>query len=328
MGKEIVFMFSGQGSQYNKMGNELYDNNKNFKKWMDKLDKVFYNLTGESAIDNLYHNNRNKGSKFDNIFYTHPTIFMVQYALAQTMIEDGIYPKYLLGVSLGEYVAMAVANVLNVEKILEIIVKQVELLKQTCKEGAMISILENVRLYHENSDLNTKSEVIAINYDGHFVIACKEYVVEDIQKYLKEKDISNVKLPVHYAFHSSDIEGLYSPYYKYLENTKYNKPNINMISSMTGNFIQNIDSEFLWDVLRKPMNFRDAIKAFHGTGEYLYIDLGASGTLQNFTKSIIGEKSNKNILSVITPFGSEVNKFNKVNQYCIDNNVIRGKWEK
>ncbi|MBC2580400.1 acyltransferase domain-containing protein [Clostridium sp. DJ247] len=318
MGKELVFMFSGQGSQYNKMGLELYENSESFRNWMNKMDKFFYNLTGKYSIDRLYYSD-SKEYRFDDIFYTHPTIFMVQYALAQTMIENGIYPKYLLGVSLGEYVSMAVSGVLNVESVLELIVIQVDLLKETCEDGAMISILDNVKLYHENSELNTKAEVIATNYDGHFVIACNDDAVEDIQKFLKEKHIIGLKLPVRYAFHSSGIDNLHSPYAKYLKNIKYNKPNINIISSTRGTLVQAIDDNFLWDVLRKPMNFRGAIKTLQSIGEHIYIDLGTSGTLENLAKHIMGKKYNNNILSVITPFGSEVKKFKQVSEYCIEN---------
>lgn len=187
MQSETVFMFSGQGSQYNKMGLELYDANPVFRQTMDLLDGSFRELTGKSVVEELYHNTKRKGSRFDDIFYTHPAVFMVQYALAEALIAAGVRPRHVLGVSLGEYVAMAVAKVLPPERALKLIVQQVELLKLTCTTGAMIAILDNERLYHEHTALNENAELIAVNYDKHFTVACSREQAANIQQFLKEK---------------------------------------------------------------------------------------------------------------------------------------------
>jgi trans-AT polyketide synthase/acyltransferase/oxidoreductase domain-containing protein len=86
MNKPIVFMFSGQGSQYFQMGKALYQSLVTFRHWMDRLDDDFYILTGTSVISHLYDENKKKGDPFDNFLFSHAALFMVEYALAQVLI--------------------------------------------------------------------------------------------------------------------------------------------------------------------------------------------------------------------------------------------------
>lgn len=329
MHSEMVFMFSGQGSQYNKMGLELYENQPVFRQSMEQLDRIFHDLTGKSVIEELYLNTKRKGSRFEDILYTHPAIFMVQYALAETLKAEGMTPRYTLGVSLGEYVALAVAGVLTAEQALELIVKQVELLKKTCKTGAMIAILDNEQLYHGNAELNTRSELIAVNFEKHFTIACKREHIKDIQQFIKERNIASLKLPVNYAFHSASIDELEEPYRTYLQKIDYKTParGVSLVSAMAGGSVQAVGESFLWDVLRKPMNFRGALESLSSGGERLFLDLGPSGTLENFSKYILEQPQARQVRSVITPMGSELKKLNEIVAEYGQMNLKKEAWE-
>lgn len=314
MHSEIVFMFSGQGSQYNKMGLELFGKQPVFRQSMERLDRIVHQLTGKSVIEELYQNSRGKGASFENIVYSHPAIFMVQYALAETLEAEGITPRYTLGVSLGEYVALAVAKVLTPEQVLELIVTQVRLLEDTCDNGAMIAVLDHVQLYHANAELNTRSELIAVNFDKHFTIACRSGHTGEIQQFLREQGVASLKLPVNYAFHSAFIDELEKPYRTYMQKIDYKTPapGVTLVSAMTGGNVQTVDESFLWDVVRKPMNFRTALESLTAGGPRLLLDLSPSGTLENFSKYILGKPLSHKVRSVITPMASELKKLNEI----------------
>jgi acyl transferase domain-containing protein len=49
--KPIVFMFSGQGSQYYHMGKELFLKDPLFREWMQNLDALAYEMIGQSVLD-------------------------------------------------------------------------------------------------------------------------------------------------------------------------------------------------------------------------------------------------------------------------------------
>ncbi|AWX57291.1 hypothetical protein AB432_020535 [Brevibacillus brevis] len=44
MEKPVVFLFSGQGSQYDQRGKDLFDQNPVFRKWMLRLDEKVHSI--------------------------------------------------------------------------------------------------------------------------------------------------------------------------------------------------------------------------------------------------------------------------------------------
>src|SRR6266404_8409287 len=119
MHKPTVFMFSGQGSHYFQMGRALYESNPVFAHWLDRMDKVVHDLTGRSVLTVLY-GERSKAEPFVDITATHPAIFMVEYALAQALMEKGVVPDYTLGTSLGSFAAASVSGCLSMEDALSL----------------------------------------------------------------------------------------------------------------------------------------------------------------------------------------------------------------
>ena len=101
MNKKSVFMFSGQGSQYYRMGKELYEHHKTFNYWMDACNEIVSPLIKTSLTDIIYDNDK-KGEAFDRLLYTNPALVSIQYSMFQVLKNIGIHPDYLLGYSLGE----------------------------------------------------------------------------------------------------------------------------------------------------------------------------------------------------------------------------------
>src|SRR5688572_3233408 len=94
----VVWMFSGQGAQYFGMGRALYDGNPTFRLWMDRLDGVAADYVGQSIVEILYGEGHAKSQPFEHILHTHPALFMIQYATAETLRAEGFpAPDHLLG---------------------------------------------------------------------------------------------------------------------------------------------------------------------------------------------------------------------------------------
>ncbi|MEK1830964.1 acyltransferase domain-containing protein [Priestia megaterium] len=319
MNKPIVFMFSGQGSHYYHMGKELYKSNPLFKRWMDKLDEEVFKISGLSILNTLYDEYNEKQDKFHNIEITHPAIFMIEFSLAQVLIENGVKPEYVLGVSIGEYAAAAVAGTIKVKEILEALVKQAYMLKQHCEKGYMISIIGDSNLYYESPIIYRNSQLAAVNYSSHFVISGKYENLKLVEKYLNSMDLIFQELSVDFGFHSSYIDPIKLPYINFLKTKSLYSPKIPMISSLNGDLISTIRENYFWDVIREPMKFSNAIKNLESLQDYIYIDLGPSGTLANFTKYNLEEQSKSEYYSIVTPYNQDMKNLNKILRQFISN---------
>ncbi|MEO1378591.1 MAG: acyltransferase domain-containing protein, partial [Cyanobacteria bacterium J06635_10] len=142
--KTLVFMFSGQGSQYTNMGRELYETQPVFQETVDKCCKILkphlgfdlrtiiYPSLSPSLTPSLPH------SLTDTI-YAQPAIFVIEYAVFQLWMSWGIRPQAAIGHSIGEYVAAAIANVFSLEDALEIVAMRGRLM-QKCPTGSMLAV--------------------------------------------------------------------------------------------------------------------------------------------------------------------------------------------
>lgn len=316
MSPKIVFMFSGQGSQYYHMGNDLFENNPFFREQMLSLDKLVHRIIGESIIDQIYSKQKKKSDPFNRTLYTHPAIFMIEYVLTNTLIDKGIIPDYVLGASLGEFSSAACAGIMALEDIVDIILKQARSL-ESCPEGGMLAILEKPSLFYNKPLLYENSEMAAINFDSHFVISGRADNLNSIKSFLKRSNINYQILPVTQAFHSSLIESAAHFFIPCLAQKNYTVPKMKFISSVHGREEVLPAGIYFWDVVRKPIMFQEAIHTLEECGSYIYIDLGPSGTLATFVKYNLSKDSDSKIFSIMTPFGNDLKNLQNLNDFLI-----------
>lgn len=306
MGKPIVFLFSGQGSQYYHMGKELWKHHPAFHKWMLRLDALMAPYTGISVVNELYHPQKGVQDPFDRLLYTHSAIFMVEYALYQVLLEQGIKPDYVLGTSMGEFASAAAADVLSVEDIAMCVASQALAIERSCAKGGMIAILDRPDLYYETPQLYENCELASVNYSSHFVISGGDDRLGRIIQFLKEEQILHQRLPVSYAFHSLQIKAAEIDFLSLAQVKSYRQPVIPLISSLQGGLAKDVNDRFFWEIISRPIRFQEAIRYLENLHECIYVDVGPSGTLANFVKQQDKEKFGQRCFSICTPFNQEL----------------------
>jgi len=308
----VVFMFSGQGSHYNRMGESLYRTNSVFRYWMDELDKVCIAAADFSVVDVLYAHNSQFKQDFCRTLHTHTALFMVQYSLFQVIINTGIKPDRVIGTSLGEFVSAAVAGVCDVNKLLRDIINQAKFIEKNCPDGAMISVLAESNKYKQISQLQCNSELVAINSDNNFVIATEAASVKYITSYLKDEGIVFQVLQVSHGFHSSAIDMAQKSYLESVSKRQFKFPVVKYVSSMHGWELSKFEPEYFWNVVRKPICFKQAVKFIDNSEKCVYIDLGPSGTLAGFVKKILSDNLTERVYSVMSPFFDDEKQLTRV----------------
>ncbi|MDP4524112.1 acyltransferase domain-containing protein [Bacillus halotolerans] len=312
MNEPLVFMFSGQGSQYYHMGKELFSGNTVFRQCMLEMDAIVSRRIGISIVNEMYHPAKRVSDPFDRVLYTHPAIFMVEYSLYRIFAEKGIQPDYVLGTSLGEFASAAASGVLDAKEILECILEQATVIEKYCDKGKMLAILDKPQLLLDHPHLFENSELTSIHYDSHFVISGESENIQQITDVLRENEILCQPLPVSYGFHSSLIDPAKDVYKEFLRSKSFKHPSIPLVSCLTGSSIREIHNDFFWDTVRRPMRFREAIHFLESQHTCHFIDLGPSGTLAAFVKQLISGDSANRCYSIITPFHQELKNLEMV----------------
>ena len=308
---KIVFMFSGQGSHYYQMGRELFEQEATFRKLMLDMDAMVRDLAGLSVVNSLYDDARTKSDLFERTLLTSPAIFMVEYALAQTLIERNITPDYVLGVSMGSIAAAAVAGCIGLEEALTAVVKQASVIEKNCQRGGMIAILSDPAIYRDDALCNN-CEVAAINFSSHFVVAAKQDRLDIIERYLRDKRIAFQRLPVSYAFHSRWIDEARYPFQTFLRTLSYKPANIPIVCCAGATILTKIPFDYFWITARQSIRFRDTVAELESRGTYRYIDVGPSGSLATSIKYALTARSASEGLSTLSPFGRDLENLRSI----------------
>lgn len=307
----IVFMFSGQGSHYFHMGKSLFEHNATFRRSMLDMDQFVRGRSGQSVLDTLYDERRGKGDAFDRTALTHPAIFMVEYALAQTLMEQGVVPDLTLGVSLGAAAAATVSGCMRLEDALEGVMLQADALESHCQPGGMIAILSTPepRLL---AGLGEECEIASFNFPGHFVLAAQRASLAPIQAALRERNLTFQPLPVSFAFHSRWIDAA-RPCIERNQAALPRKPAaIPMACCAHARVLTQLPENYFWNVAREPIRFQHTIAELEKNGPYRYLDLGPSGTLATFLKYSLQPGSRSTAQAVLSPFGGELRNLSAI----------------
>ena len=321
MNNSVVFMFSGQGSQYYQMGKKLFRGNPVFKKWMIDMDDMARQYIGQSVIEHIYDEKKGKDKPFDRLLLTTAAIFMVEYALVQVLLESGIEPDYLLGASLGEIVAAAAAGVIDYDELFKHIIKEAEIIEANCPKAGMMAVIGNLNLYYSTSLINGNSELAAQNYSSHFVISGEKEKLAWIKEFLKEKSVIFQILPVNFGFHSSLIDSAEQPFLNVFCSNNYSRPKIPIVSCVYGDIAKELSKEYMWNVFRRPVRFYKAVQFLENINNHIYLDLGPGGTLTNFVKRNLRKDSQSTAHPIMTPFDMDLENVAKVKNLFLKNYV-------
>jgi trans-AT polyketide synthase, acyltransferase and oxidoreductase domains len=306
----VVFMFSGQGSQYYRMGQDLFDDNEVFRAALERHDAVVAEQLGESVLARIFDRARRGSGPFTDTRLSHPAIVMIELGLAETLRAAGVEPDYVLGASLGEYAAAAVSGSVAPDDCLRLLVRQAEALRSGPR-GGMLAVLDRPDVLDRVPALRA-CEIAARNYPGHFVVAAGDEALDRAESALRAADVLHQRIAVEYAYHSSLMDRVIAECRGALDAVTFAPPRIPWVSCVDGRLVEQVTPEHLWQVARRPIEFERTMAAMRGRGDFLYLDLGPSGTLHNFVCGNLPEATRSRSFPLLSPFGYDPGLLDRV----------------
>ena len=232
--RPVVFMFPGQGSQYPGMAAGLYKTEPVARRAIDRCARILEKEIGVDLRKLIFPTARRRAQAAEELRDTkwaQPALFVVGYALAELWRSWGIQPAAMIGHSVGEYVAAALAGVMTLEDALRLIARRGQLISGLPR-GSMLAVMapsETVQRY-----VGGDVSLAAVNAPGFSVLSGPGDAIERVENALAGESVVARRLHTSHAFHSSMMEPILSEFEGLVSGVKLSPPAIPLVATLTG----------------------------------------------------------------------------------------------
>ena len=305
----VVFMFSGQGSQYVNMGQELYLTEKTFRDDIDHCFRLLGSILGENCIEVLYPKTPKDNlsdlekNRINEFIYTSPIKFIFEYALARLLMSWGIMPTAMIGHSFGEYSVACLSGVISLEDTLKLTALRGKLFHEL-PEGMMVSVPlpeDKLRELLTENGVADRVSVAAVNGTSQCLISGPCDLTSGIQAKLEAAGCECGRVRVPRAAHSPEMQPMVDEFRKTLEQVIFHEPSIPYISGLSGTWIKEEagDPAYYCRHLLQTIRFYDGLTELLKKEDTVFIQIGSDRSLSAFVTQHPGKKAGHSVLNLI-----------------------------
>jgi phthiocerol/phenolphthiocerol synthesis type-I polyketide synthase E len=301
---QIVFMFTGQGSQHVEMGKDLYRDEPVFRDAVDRCATLLMPGLGSDLRQVLYPEAKGDPEPEQRINQTglaQPAIFVIEYALAKLLESWGVCPSAMAGHSIGEYVAACLAGVFDLESALAIVAARSRFM-QEMPPGAMTAVAASEAKV--KSMLDGRVALATINAPEMCVVSGEFPAIEELEARLEAEKTGYKRLVTSHAFHSPMMEPAARRLEDEIARHTLRAPRVPFVSNLTGAWItpeEAVSPRYWADHLRNAVRFRDCLETLAKDGEQVLVEVGSGNTLCTLARQRPGSAGQRIVQTMRRP---------------------------
>ncbi|OAL15268.1 hypothetical protein A4V12_09825 [Streptomyces noursei] len=267
-----VWMFSGHGSQWAGMGQNLLDVDAAFTRVIDDLEPLVAAESGFSLRETL--GSPAEVTGFDRV---QPTLFAVQLGIAAMWRAHGISPAAVVGHSMGEVAAAVTAGALDLADGARVICRRSRLALRTGDTGRMASVaLPREQVEHDLAEQGADSvDVAVIASPASTVVGGNAKQVADMVAYWQQHDVFARLVNVDVASHTRHMDSILDDLQDVLEEVVAQPPTVPFYTTVRENPRADVvlDAAYWAANQREPVQFAPAVRALAADGYRVFLEI-------------------------------------------------------
>ncbi|MDT9694664.1 polyketide synthase [Streptomyces sp. P17] len=288
---KLVHVFSGQGSQWPRMGLDLAETEPVVRETLDDCDDLLLSEAGWSLYDVLRDPDPARVKATD---VAQPAIFAIQVALGRLWQSWGVRPDAVIGHSMGEVAAAHMAGALELEDAVRLVAHRGRLMHRAAGTGRMANVELGADQVRERLAARHPEVVVATeNGPASVVIAGPKEAVEAAVRELADDGVNVVALPVDYAFHSPLMQPYADELAELLDGLTPSTPAVRFLSTALPGQDVPLDAAYWSANLREPVRLWPVVDALLAEGETAFVEIGAHPVLSRPLQSALAHRERR-----------------------------------
>jgi acyl transferase domain-containing protein len=289
---EVVFLFTGHGSQYAQMSRQLFETQPTYRAALTECAEILEHFLDIPLFEILFEDGDSKW--LDRMTYGQPALFAVEYALAKLWASWGIKPTTVLGHSVGEYVAACISGVFSLSDGLKLVCARGRLMDSLPQAGEMAAIFTDEATINEViAPYGADISIAAFNGPTNIVISGIAETLRPILARFAELNIKTQHLAVTQAAHSHFLDQILDEFEAVAQTVKYSRPRLSYVSCLTGTMIAGdevTNAQYWRRHLRLPVRFADGMRSLYAEGCQHFLEIGPNPVLSGMAQRIEGSE--------------------------------------
>ena len=282
--EKTAFIFPGQGAQYVGMGKDFYDTYEEAR--------AVYKLAGEATGIDMEELCFTENDRLNITEYTQIAMLATEVALLKVLESKGKKADVAAGLSLGEYGALAAADVMELKDLFHLIRKRGIYMQEAYPTGGAMTAVLGMDSDKILEICNQTEGIVTIaNYNcpGQIVITGEEEAVANASKALSEAGAKRcVPLKVSGPFHSALLKDAGRKLREELDKVEVKTPKIPYVCNVDASYVT--DESQIRDLLEKQVSssvcWQQSVEKMIADGVDTFVEIGPGKTLSGFMRKI------------------------------------------
>ncbi|MFI2669260.1 type I polyketide synthase, partial [Streptomyces albidoflavus] len=277
----VVFVFPGQGSQWQGMAAELLDTSPVFAARMAEVDAALGQFVDWSVTDVL--REAPQAPSMDRIEILQPVLFAVNVALAALWQASGVRPDAVVGHSQGEIAAAHVAGALTLEDAARLIVLRSALFaRELVGNGAVASVaLPEDEVRQRLARWEGRLVVAGRNGPRAVTVAGDVPALEEFVDSCHADDVRARVVGATVASHCAQVDPLREEILELFADIAPRKGDVPFYSTVTAERqdTEGLTAQYWFDNARQPVDFEGAVRTLLADGFRFFVESSAHPVL-------------------------------------------------